>query len=337
MSTDIRISTKLLTHHKFAKLKKHIGDAAAEHLLWLWCYTADNRPHGELTGMDNDDIAHAANYHGDPEKFVRILLSVGWLDQLPSGVHAIHDWADHNPWVYSSEPRSDRARLSRMAMTHRPLYDQLKKQGYTAISKDEYTSIIMASNKPSNDSLTTVERALNDSLTTVERPVNVMQLTPAPAPAPAPAPSPAPIADKTTLRSSPMTGVRLKKPAGGKKASTEAWVNALGNGLRNWFENDWWSAQLRKVKKKECAIAIYDLNPSPDLMDRILSAYIAQRDNDFAHRDPSKVPHPATWIDGACWEDEPLRQASGRALTDWEIELERMEAELAKEKHGKDD
>lgn len=128
-----------------------------------------------------------------------------------------------------------------------------------------------------------------------------------------------------------MTDGRLKKPQKGKKAPTEAWIHALGNGLRYWFENQFWPAQLRKVKKKEAVMAIYDLNPSPELMKQIVDAYTAQRDNDFAHRDPTKVPHPSTWINGACWEDEILRKSSsGRPLADWEIDLEHMEEELAK-------
>ena len=97
---------------------------------------------------------------------------------------------------------------------------------------------------------------------------------------------------------------RHKKPTKGRKAQLSEWVNALGNGLKDWFETEWWPIQLRKVGKKECAIAIYDLNPNADLRAQIVKAYISQRDSDFCHREIDKVPHPATWINGARWEDE---------------------------------
>jgi hypothetical protein len=99
-------------------------------------------------------------------------------------------------------------------------------------------------------------------------------------------------------------GGRLRKPAKGKQASTGEWVNALGNGLKDWFEDEWWPAQLRMVGKKDCAIAIYNLNPDKLLRDRIMAAYLEQRENDFSKRDPPKVPHPTTWITGCRWEDK---------------------------------
>jgi len=101
-----------------------------------------------------------------------------------------------------------------------------------------------------------------------------------------------------------MMGGRLKKPAQGRKASTEQWVNALGNGLKTWFEGEFWPVQLRKVGKKECAMAVYDLNPTEELRARMVSAYQAQCDRDFCKRELSKVPHPATWVNGGRWEDE---------------------------------
>jgi hypothetical protein len=100
------------------------------------------------------------------------------------------------------------------------------------------------------------------------------------------------------------TNSRLKKPSLGKKAPIEQWLKALGNGLRTWFEEDWWPAQLRKVGKKECIMAIYDLNPDGALRARMSAALSKQVRDDYQHRDLDKVPHPATWVNGSRWEDE---------------------------------
>jgi hypothetical protein len=138
MNTDIRISTKLLHHHKFTKFKRKVGPMAAEHLLQLWCYVADNRPGGVLEGMDHEDIAIAGHYEGDADEFVDILLSVGWIDLNEDGIYCIHDWIDHNPWAANSDERGDQSRFNRMAKTHPELYQTLKAQGHTSITKEDF-------------------------------------------------------------------------------------------------------------------------------------------------------------------------------------------------------
>lgn len=101
-----------------------------------------------------------------------------------------------------------------------------------------------------------------------------------------------------------LTDKRLRKPSKGRKADSTAWVNALGNGLKDWFENEFWPIQRRKVNKKEAAMAVYDLNPGDDLRSRIIGAYMTQDELEFAHREIEHVPHPATWLNGSRWEDE---------------------------------
>lgn len=61
------------------------------HCLWYWCLT--HAPDGRLDGMDALDLADAAMWTGDPERFAKALLDAGWLDD-DGGCWQVHDWWD---------------------------------------------------------------------------------------------------------------------------------------------------------------------------------------------------------------------------------------------------
>lgn len=93
-----------------------------------------------------------------------------------------------------------------------------------------------------------------------------------------------------------------RKPS--RDASLETWEKALGNGLRTWFVDEFWPIQLRKAQKKSAVQAIFRLNPDSCLRETIIKAYSRQVKDDFSKREPDKIPHPATWINGERWTDE---------------------------------
>lgn len=97
MNTDIRIDGEFLDHPKTQKLIRRLGLEGLFSLqaLWIWC--AKNRPDGDLSGMDDEDIAIAARWTGNAgdEAFVGILADLRWLDPLEGGGYALHDWAEH--------------------------------------------------------------------------------------------------------------------------------------------------------------------------------------------------------------------------------------------------
>lgn len=83
-----------LAHHPKVARLAHMLDvtvpAALGHLhcLWWWCLSyADD---GDLAQFDAFEVAHGAQWDGDPEHFVKCLEECGWLDD---GV--VHDWHDY--------------------------------------------------------------------------------------------------------------------------------------------------------------------------------------------------------------------------------------------------
>ena len=106
---DIRIKFGLIGHPKLEKLKLMIGDQALERLITLWIRVAQNKPRGNLKDLDDMDIALYAGYKGDASEFVSALKNCKWLKDNGNGLE-IQDWKEHQPWVYHSPERSERAR-----------------------------------------------------------------------------------------------------------------------------------------------------------------------------------------------------------------------------------
>lgn len=114
---DARVKVTLPDHPKTKKLIRRCGQAGAWNLIRLFLFAAANRPDGDLTGMDADDIEIAADWQGDAGQFVEALVDVRFLAGEP-GAFAINDWADHNPWASSSSERTDKAKFNALIRHH---------------------------------------------------------------------------------------------------------------------------------------------------------------------------------------------------------------------------
>lgn len=67
-----------------------------------------------------------------------------------------------------------------------------------------------------------------------------------------------------------------------------------------------WASYPRRVAKAEARRAWAKLNPSPALLETILKALEWQKRLEQWRRDGGQFcPHPASWIRGERWEDEP--------------------------------
>ena len=104
-ATDIRLSVGLPTHPKTKKLRKLLGNEAAWALVCLFVFAAQNKPDGDLSGMDVEDIEIAVDWEGEDGAFVAALVKVGFLNG-EEGSYKIHDWAEHNRlglWLRASQ------------------------------------------------------------------------------------------------------------------------------------------------------------------------------------------------------------------------------------------
>ncbi len=110
MNSDIRLSVSFQNHYKRDKLRSLLGDKGIVALLDLWLKTAQIRPKGVFNGMDKKAIATSAGWKGSPEKFINALLESGFLEKDSQNNFFLHDWEEHQGWVYHSDERSEKAK-----------------------------------------------------------------------------------------------------------------------------------------------------------------------------------------------------------------------------------
>jgi hypothetical protein len=109
MNKDFRVSVSLTRHPKYKKLLRLCGDIACHNLLCLWTFVAQNRPDGNLTGLDVDDIEIASEWNGQCSMFYQALLDLRFID-VDGDTIKIHDWEDHNGYASHAKERSDKAK-----------------------------------------------------------------------------------------------------------------------------------------------------------------------------------------------------------------------------------
>jgi uncharacterized phage protein (TIGR02220 family) len=111
MNRDIRLSVGFWDHWKTIKLKRILGYEGIESLLRLWEFAAQFHTRGILTGMDIDEIEIAAKWNGERGFFVKTLADkkVRFLD-ISNGIYSLHDWEDHQGFIFYSENRKKQAK-----------------------------------------------------------------------------------------------------------------------------------------------------------------------------------------------------------------------------------
>lgn len=137
MSKDIRISISFWEHRKTVKLIRVLGIEAAVSLQKLWMWAASNRPDGDLSGFDTEDLEICAKWDGEPGALVDNLKSLRFIDG-EDGSLSLHGWIEHNPWALESKTLSDRGRFNRLKQLNPELAIELEKNGRTELNKEEY-------------------------------------------------------------------------------------------------------------------------------------------------------------------------------------------------------
>ena len=118
MIDDIRIKVSWRNHRKRIKLHKLLGLEGEVYWINLLLAVRENKPDGNLTNMDEYDIASDAGYSGDPKDFVNALIECKLLDKNKK-FFKVHDWQEHNPYACHSKERSEKARKAAEIRWHK--------------------------------------------------------------------------------------------------------------------------------------------------------------------------------------------------------------------------
>ena len=113
--SDFRVDCSFFDHPKTLKLARIAGEVAPLHFLRLirFCAVTAGRSKGTFEGMDFDDIEIAAGWTGERHLFVTALIDVGFLDS--DECLAIHEFEQHQPWVFHADGRSTKAKKAAKA------------------------------------------------------------------------------------------------------------------------------------------------------------------------------------------------------------------------------
>lgn len=136
---DIRIAVDFWEHPKTRKLELRLGLSAVKALIKLWMWAANNRPDGDLSKLDDEDLIIASGWSADGD-FISALSDLKWLDGAPHQ-YKLHEWNVHNPWAAGAEYRSGAGRLLKLAQANKDAYDKLIKQGVESITKEQFTEL----------------------------------------------------------------------------------------------------------------------------------------------------------------------------------------------------
>ncbi len=127
---DIRISTALPHHPKMKRLEQKLGAAGFSAFVKLLCWVGDNRPDGNLRGLNDEDLELAVNWIGS-KSLVKVLVDVGFIDGKVKR-RLIHDWTTHQPYVATRPQRIEKARAAAIARWEGVAPDERSKQAKKA-------------------------------------------------------------------------------------------------------------------------------------------------------------------------------------------------------------
>ena len=105
--SDMRLDVDFVDHPKTKKLIRKAGFESFYCLIKLFSTASKIYPKGCLKGCDASDIEDIAGWTGDEGVFINALMDekIGFIDIIDDEYH-IHDWEEHQPWIYHSDVRS---------------------------------------------------------------------------------------------------------------------------------------------------------------------------------------------------------------------------------------
>ena len=173
---DMRIDVDFVDHIKTKRLIRKLGFEGFYSLVSLFSIAAKMYSKGYLTGCTEADIEEFAKWDGEPGLFIETIMDLSMLFLEKDGeTYHIHDWQEHQGWVFRSKERSEQCREAAYE-----LHKQKK-----ALQKKRVNS------KCKND--ITERNAERNAERSAERSAERNAPSPSPSPIPIPIPIPTPI------------------------------------------------------------------------------------------------------------------------------------------------
>lgn len=108
----MNVEPELLTHPKFLRLEKRVGEPALKILLRLWGHCAANKRGEFWRGANAEYVETVALWSGQDGFLYGCLKEIKWLHERADGV-VIHDWEENNSFTVANWARNPYGRRGR--------------------------------------------------------------------------------------------------------------------------------------------------------------------------------------------------------------------------------
>ena len=129
----IKSYQELRHHPKASRLSRFCGIPLAQaigHLHIFWWSALDYAQDGDLSALDDEEIAALAGWDGDAVAFVEALNKAGFIDKAGGG-YAIHDWGE-----YAGRLIDDRERKREQDRERARTYRDRQKERHATVTHD---------------------------------------------------------------------------------------------------------------------------------------------------------------------------------------------------------
>ena len=284
----IEIHQSLPTHRKTLLAADALGITPVQlmgHMVAFWLWALDNVPDGDLDNISPRVISRAAQWEGNPEQFVDALISVGFIDETPTGL-AIHDWYD-----YAGR------------LIERRIAERERSRARRSAAQDDGKAT--TDGRPTNDQRSTTGQPTDDQQTTV----GTVQYPTVQYPT-----VPNSTNDKEYICASTEASNSVDKTSNGEAAgqdsdhdrSDEQRARTPFRSLKQQQRFDaFWEAYPRKRSKGQAEKTWVKINPDDDLLEEILAGLEnAKRSVEWQKDGGQYIQYPSTWLNAKGWEDE---------------------------------
>lgn len=303
MNSDIRLSVGFWQHPKTRKLVKRLGLEGVRSLQILWLWAAQNKPDGQLTGMDWEDIELAADWEGDEHAFFDHCLGV-WIDE-GEDCYLLHDWEEHNPWQAEAAARSEQARQNARSGWEKRRAKQQHANGNTDNMRLQCGGIATAMQDQSDCNADAKQQHANGNAPFLSSPNQELNTPPYPPASGGSAPGeefqmqePGEPGACEIESSDRQNNADEISPAGKKKRKPKLTAYSPD------FEA-FWKAYPRKSGKDAAWKAWQKRRHEIPALPELAAILARQSHCEQWQRDGGQfIPHPATWLNQGRWQDE---------------------------------
>ncbi len=277
----ITSSQELRYHPKTKRLARRLDlspAAAIGHLHCLWWWAVDYAPDGDLSDLEDWEIADAAGYEGDSVDFVMALVYSGFLDNNEEGRLYIHDWSEHAGQTIEMLNRTKKNNRDRQRRYR-------EKRRLAKEITDSNADVTGDSNVIVTDSNADVTGDSNADVTEITPLHNIN------------------INNNTTQDNITQDNNSLPPSLAGGESEDQAQNKRTDLQQKRFAE--FWSVYPKKKSKGSAEKAWNKIKPDKQLFEKIIKAVGDNiRLNTTWQKDNGQfIPYPATWLNAKGWED----------------------------------